>query len=212
MANRGSSSGGWILVVLVVLGLSQCFRTPDSSSSSNIASRQTASSTPASPAVVSPPASTSVSNGPTSSSQIRYVTASALNMRASPSTSADIVGKLPNGQQITVIGQESDWFLVQIGSSQGWVSGRYTSTSRPAQPSAPAPQPAAVANINRSQIVQQIIERSIRNYSGSCPCPYNTDRAGRRCGQRSAYSRPGGRSPICYPDQVTEAMIAAFLR
>src|SRR2546422_1395863 len=28
--------------------------------------------------------------------------------------------------------------------------------------------------------------------------PYNTDRAGRRYGARSAYSRPRGRSPICY--------------
>lgn len=34
--------------------------------------------------------------------------------------------------------------------------------------------------------------------SGSCDCPYDTDRRGRSCGKRSAYSRPGGRSPICY--------------
>lgn len=36
--------------------------------------------------------------------------------------------------------------------------------------------------------------------SGSCDCPYDTDSAGRRCGGRSAYSRPGGRDPICYVD------------
>lgn len=34
--------------------------------------------------------------------------------------------------------------------------------------------------------------------SGSCDCPYDTDSAGRSCGSRSAYSRPGGASPICY--------------
>ena len=34
--------------------------------------------------------------------------------------------------------------------------------------------------------------------SGSCDCPYDRDSSGRRCGRRSAYSRPGGRSPICY--------------
>ncbi|MEO0409166.1 MAG: hypothetical protein AAF289_17625 [Cyanobacteria bacterium P01_A01_bin.135] len=34
--------------------------------------------------------------------------------------------------------------------------------------------------------------------SGSCDCPYDTDSAGRRCGKRSAYSRPGGASPVCY--------------
>lgn len=34
--------------------------------------------------------------------------------------------------------------------------------------------------------------------SGSCQCPYDTDSSGNRCGSRSAYSRPGGSSPICY--------------
>lgn len=34
--------------------------------------------------------------------------------------------------------------------------------------------------------------------SGSCDCPYDTDSAGNSCGSRSAYSRPGGASPICY--------------
>jgi hypothetical protein len=34
--------------------------------------------------------------------------------------------------------------------------------------------------------------------SGSCDCPYDTDKRGNSCGRRSAYSRPGGRSPICY--------------
>ena len=48
------------------------------------------------------------------------------------------------------------------------------------------------------EIKQILIQASIRSYSGSCPCPYNKDRAGRRCGGRSAYSRPGGASPLCY--------------
>ena len=34
--------------------------------------------------------------------------------------------------------------------------------------------------------------------SGSCQCPYDRDSAGNSCGSRSAYSRPGGSSPICY--------------
>jgi hypothetical protein len=60
-----------------------------------------------------------------------------------------------------------------------------------------------------SAIKQRIIRESIANYSGSCPCPYNTDRAGRRCGGRSAYSRPGGAAPICYAEDVTPEMIRA---
>ena len=34
--------------------------------------------------------------------------------------------------------------------------------------------------------------------TGSCDCPYDRTSNGSRCGRRSAYSRPGGRSPICY--------------
>ncbi|NJL81414.1 MAG: hypothetical protein HC815_31320 [Richelia sp. RM1_1_1] len=34
--------------------------------------------------------------------------------------------------------------------------------------------------------------------SGKCDCPYDTDKRGRSCGDRSAYSRPGGASPVCY--------------
>lgn len=35
-------------------------------------------------------------------------------------------------------------------------------------------------------------------YTGNCPCPYDRDAAGKLCGARSAYSRSGGASPVCY--------------
>jgi hypothetical protein len=57
------------------------------------------------------------------------------------------------------------------------------------------------------QIRQEIIAASIASYGGGCPCPYNTDRAGRRCGRRSAYSRPGGALPMCYEGDVTQKMV-----
>ena len=38
-----------------------------------------------------------------------------------------------------------------------------------------------------------------------CPCPYDLDRRGNECGGRSAYSRPGGSSPVCYVEQKTQA-------
>ena len=60
------------------------------------------------------------------------------------------------------------------------------------------------------EIKKILINESIANYSGSCPCPYNTDRAGHRCGKRSAYSRPGGASPVCYASDVTPKMIADY--
>ncbi|KQV36378.1 hypothetical protein ASC96_28090 [Rhizobium sp. Root1204] len=63
-----------------------------------------------------------------------------------------------------------------------------------------------------STIVQRIIAESLASYPSSCACPYNTDRGGRRCGKRSAYSKPGGYAPICYPQDVTQAMIDAVRR
>jgi hypothetical protein len=58
-----------------------------------------------------------------------------------------------------------------------------------------------------AEIKQLIIKESIAAYKGSCPCPYNTDKAGKSCGARSAYSKPGGASPVCYEKDVTDKMI-----
>ena len=57
---------------------------------------------------------------------------------------------------------------------------------------------------------QAMIAESIRNYSGNCLCPYIKDRAGRNCGQRSAYSRPGGEAPKCYEHDITAGMLATW--
>lgn len=67
--------------------------------------------------------------------------------------------------------------------------------------------PVFAKGLSDAQIKQQIIKESIADYSGSCACPYNTDRAGRSCGRRSAYSKPGGEAPICYDKDVTPEMV-----
>ena len=58
-------------------------------------------------------------------------------------------------------------------------------------------------------IKQILIQESIARYPGNCPCPYSVDRAGRRCGKRSAYSRLGGASPLCYPSDITDDKVNA---
>lgn len=60
------------------------------------------------------------------------------------------------------------------------------------------------------QIRQQIIQQSIANYPGSCPCPYSAARNGSSCGGRSAYSRAGGYQPKCYPKDVTSQDIERY--
>lgn len=57
---------------------------------------------------------------------------------------------------------------------------------------------------------KQIIRESITAYSGNCACPYNTTRTGARCGTRSAWNKTGGYAPICYENQVTQAMIQSW--
>lgn len=59
-------------------------------------------------------------------------------------------------------------------------------------------------------IKQLLIKNSIRGYPGNCPCPYNSAKNGSSCGGRSAYSRAGGYSPLCYPEDVTKSMVERY--
>lgn len=75
-----------------------------------------------------------------------------------------------------------------------------------------APSGAAQGRMSDAEVRQTIIRQSIASYSGNCPCPYSTARNGSRCGGRSAYSRPGGAAPTCYPGDMTAAQVAAWRR
>jgi hypothetical protein len=70
----------------------------------------------------------------------------------------------------------------------------------------------AVTPVSDDAIRQGLVQQSIAQYSGSCPCPYNVDRGGRSCGGRSAYSRPGGASPYCYASDIPASAIEAYRR
>jgi len=72
--------------------------------------------------------------------------------------------------------------------------------------SAPAPS----GHLTDAQIKKLLIAESIANYDGNCPCPYNTASNGSSCGRRSAYSRPGGYAPLCYPRDVTDDMVKEY--
>lgn len=81
-------------------------------------------------------------------------------------------------------------------------------------PSAPAiqPQPRATTapGLSDGDVKLALMGRSAASYSGNCRCPEDTDRAGRRCGKRSAYLRAGGAAPLCYDSDVTPAMILQY--
>jgi hypothetical protein len=87
--------------------------------------------------------------------------------------------------------------------------------SAPAAPSSPAPSNAkrTAEILTAATIAALIVAESRRAYHDRgkpCACPDDSMRNGRACGSRSAYSRPGGSSPLCYPTDVSEAMIRSF--
>ncbi len=86
--------------------------------------------------------------------------------------------------------------------SPGTGENRNVDEWRRVQPKSPTPKDVA-------RLQRQLVQESIDQYSGPCPCPYNVARNGSSCGRRSAYSRPGGESPLCYPSDVSDSLVAA---
>lgn len=73
----------------------------------------------------------------------------------------------------------------------------------------------AQAALTDDQIRAAIIQVSRNNYYATghpCACPYDHARNGSICGGRSAYSRPGGAEPKCYPKDVAKSEIDFFRR
>jgi hypothetical protein len=70
--------------------------------------------------------------------------------------------------------------------------------------------PAIAEAMTDDEIRRILIGESIARYSGNCACPYNTMRNGNVCGGRSAWSRAGGESPLCFPDDVSSSEVAAY--
>jgi hypothetical protein len=78
----------------------------------------------------------------------------------------------------------------------------------------PAAEAIDVSQLSKKELrslKNQMIAASIEEYDGPCPCPYNTMRNGRQCGGRSAYSRPGGESPLCFEGDISIEMVRTFL-
>lgn len=70
---------------------------------------------------------------------------------------------------------------------------------------------SAITSTEIKRAKELIIRQSINSYNGNCPCPYSSMRNGRSCGKRSAYSRPGGYSPLCYPQDISDSDVEKYL-
>ena len=60
-----------------------------------------------------------------------------------------------------------------------------------------------VVSLSKAKSPEEMIKESIANYPGKCPCPYSLMSNGKKCGKRSAYSKPGGYEPLCYVSDIT---------
>lgn len=69
---------------------------------------------------------------------------------------------------------------------------------------------AKTSHLSDEQVKQQVIDESIAAYPGVCACPFNSARNGSSCGKRSAWSKAGGYSPICYKKEVTRDMVTQW--
>lgn len=147
-----------------------------------------------------------------------FVRGSTVNLRAGPGTEFAVMARMPRGTEVDLVGRLGSWTYVETTAGlTGHIRSDLLSASRPAA----APEPVRSrqserttrkANARRAEAaprprygggsVQQAIRASIAAYPGNCPCPYSYDRAGRRCGGRSAWSRRGGYAPLCYPSDV----------
>jgi len=52
--------------------------------------------------------------------------------------------------------------------------------------------------------------RAIYHERRRCACPDDHDIRGVRCGRRSAYVKPGGASPFCRPEDITDNHLARY--
>lgn len=72
---------------------------------------------------------------------------------------------------------------------------------------------AQSTKLTDAQVAAKVIQASRDDYYATghpCACPYDRARNGSSCGGRSAYSRPGGAEPKCYPKDVSKSEIEAY--
>jgi hypothetical protein len=240
MGRKSGGIGGWVVVGLFAFAFAKCggdtkTSAPPPAPSQTAAVYVQPSVTPPAPAPVpvavtpAPPAR-SLFSEPTTDRYLAkpevvlrpikrslYVTGKEVPIRDAPNGKAKLLDRLPSGMEVGELSRREGWVEVRhpISAVEGWMSTRRLSTKAPAtetdEDEAPEVKPKGLPGVlDTAAIAAALIARSIASYPGNCACPYHEDRAGRSCGRRSAHSRGGGRAPLCYPDDITPAMVANF--
>lgn len=144
-----SSVGTWIVVAMLIFGAAQFFgRDGDNGSAARVIPPKSVVQNQPEVAPRTVLAPTSPKPAPVVR-ETRYVTASTLNVRQDPTTTAPVLSSIRQGQSVEVLDVRNGWLLIRLGNArQGWISGQYTSSNRPAPvyvPPAALSKPSAAA-------------------------------------------------------------------
>ncbi|WP_394092540.1 SH3 domain-containing protein [Xanthobacter autotrophicus] len=127
--------------------------------------------------------------------------------RSGPSREAAILDRLAKGLKVEQIDRDGEWSKVRhpVTGREGWVFSRLLGPMdgqgevEHAKPAKPVPEvnPPAAPALSIAVIAQRLIAESRASYPGSCACPYDTDRGGRRwasgiCGPIGPLAQPRG--------------------
>ncbi|MDH1270761.1 SH3 domain-containing protein [Rhizobium pusense] len=217
----------WLLCGMILLGIMKLGETPEGGR--GVAHPSSTAIVPSAPAKLVPdpppkplpqstPAERATPVAPAQDierAEPKYVRGNSVAFRQAPNAKANILDRLNIGKRVMVLAHEGQWSRVKddLTQREGWVASRFLSDDEPvAKQEAPEVKQTVEVKpkISPSIIIQRIIAESIAGYPGTCACPYSTDRRGRKCGNRSAYSKPGGYAPICFAGDVTRSMIEAY--
>lgn len=219
----------WLLCGLILFGISKLGETPSKSSvttpSPSFSTGAPVPEPPPSTVIDQQPASPSATTAsprdetPTSPNfteiRTKFVNGNGVALRDAPNLKSQIIDRLDRGRKVDLLQSEAQWSRVKdvLTQKEGWVATRFLQDDTPkreeiSKPSEPKSKPPPT--LSPTIIIQRIIAESVASYPGTCACPYSTDRRGRRCGNRSAYSKPGGYAPVCFAQDVTKSMIEAY--
>lgn len=108
------------------------------------------------PSVTSSPVRSDIPAAPRFDATL-FVSASSLNLRASPSTNGAVLASLPRNTQVRAGERRGNWVLVSADGQMGWVSGDYLSAA------------ASAPVLSTPQRAQSRSDAAPKSEAASCP-------------------------------------------
>lgn len=192
-----SNKLGWLIAAAIALGWYSSGRETTSPPQPVAAPKSAAPVVPPSAAPEASPLPFYTAPSSRTEPEERLFVTRKVRLRKDATTAAHEVATVPAGSQVVAFGYRGNWRSVRFDGKTGWIASRYLSSREPipaVKPTAVVPRPVAPPSNSPSRSGQPVRKAMV----GRCDCPYDLMRNGRLCGGRSAYSRPGGRNPVCY--------------